>query len=1601
MNVVESHSLSRQQERLWRALSQPGSLQAHCGLWLHGPLDERRLRASLEAVVARHEILRTRFRRPPASEVPVQVVADEPQITWQEIDLRGSALSAEEQIDQLIARNGERPFDLEAHPPVRATLARLADRARALVLHVPALCTDTAGLAIAAAELREAYAGNRPGPDAVQYADCCAGQGRAGAAGAPPGAAGRSRPESWGLPFRVSPTDGPQRFELASLPLRCDDSLAKSLADAAAGLGSNVESWLLTCWRALLWRLAGRRELVLGAVCDRRPDPSQRGAVGRFARARAVGGAIDPRDSFDALVARTDLAAFAALEGDGLGCAPAELPILFQHCEARSPADVGALSFQIARLSDCAERFGLALCAASLDGLLRLELCYDRALFEGDDVEWLRALAAQYEALLEQTLRDPRRAVGSVDLVTGEAAQRLPDPRRALPRSEFAGVPQLVCEWAARTPDAEAIRSGSRSVSYAELAGAAREIAARLADAGMGSEQVVAVDGPRSFGFVASLLAVWMAGGVALPLDRGLPVRRRQVMLRESRASALVCVGGEGGVGEGLPVLFAEPDPVDGGDNPVPADPPTAAADAPAYVFFTSGTSGVPKGVRGCHGGLAHFLDWQRQTFSVSPGDRAAHVTGLSFDVVLREIFLPLTSGATLCIPGAADGEDPVRLLRWLAAAQITLLHTVPTLAEAWLAEGGGRAALPSLRAVFFAGEPLSRSLVARWRARFGDSAEIVNLYGPTETTLAKCWYVVPQRPPAAQLPVGSPLPESQALVLSPERRLCGIGEPGEVAIRTPWRSLGYVNEAHPFVPNPFADDPDDEIYPTGDRGRFRPDGTLELLGRLDDQLKIRGVRVEPAEVTALLEDHPEVRAACVLARKDESGPRLVAFAVTSEPRPDLRGHLARALPDAMIPSEFVFLDALPRTANGKVNRAALLALRRGPARRAPAAPARSDMERAVAEIWEKLLGVADVGAGDDFFALGGHSLLALTLVSRLCDRFAAEVSLTDIFECPTVAALAQRLESLSPDPAAAVRAPAVATAHDGDLPLSSAQRQLWFQCQLEGEGGTSYNVPIAIAVRGPLDVAVLKRCLSAIVRRHDVLRARFPVTGGVPQQRISPTEELLLPVVNLDIPNAGDRERELRRLAEQQATTPFDLARGRLLRALLVRRARDSHVLHLTVHHLVFDGWSRWLLIAELGALYAALRDGRPPRLPPLEAQYSDYVLWKRDHPPDDADLDYWRSTLAGAEPLRLPADRPLPDVPSYRGASESRELSAELCGALLAFGRREGATLYMVLLAAFQLLLSRWSGQSDVTVGTPVANRPRPEFEHLLGCFLNTLAMRTDLSGDPSFRQLVARVRKVALDAFAHQDVPFERLVEELRPQRDPRRHPIFDVMFNLVNVPRNPVELTGLELSYPELCPPESRFAFTLYAREVEGRLDLRIVYQTSLFSARRMSLFLEQFEELLRAAIADSERRISSLAPDPWAPRGRRIGAPPAGTGRRRGAPAFVSPRTPVERELADIWCALLEIDRVSVHDNFFDLGGHSLLATQVLARMRSGFELDLPLRILFEHQTIAELALAVTQHWARALPAKDVLRELDDLEPPCGPDAPEPAAEGDA
>lgn len=1102
-------------------------------------------------------------------------------------------------------------------------------------------------------------------------------------------------------------------------------------------------------------------------------------------------------------------------------------------------------------------------------------------------------------------------------------------------------------------------------------------IAGNIREAGCAPGAIVAIAGSRCGDFIAGLLGVLLARCVAMPLDPRQPAGWRREALREAEPALILTVGATDLAEERCPRLSIDRHPADRFAAAPPIDVEAvfgiAALDDPAYLFFTSGTTGRTKGVLGSHGGLGHFLAWQRETFGVAPEDRVAHVTGLSFDVVLREIFVALTAGASLSIPKREILDDPREFTGWLEEEAITLLHAVPTVATAWLSEAAPETRFPRLRATFFAGEPLLPDLVLRWRSRLGAGAEIVNLYGPTETTLAKCWYRMPEQLPASPIPVGTPLPECEILLLDEAGNPATPGEAGEVAIRTPWRSLGYLHGDTPFRPGPAGDDAEDRLYPTGDRGRWLADGNLALLGRIDDQVKIRGVRVEPDGVAAVLAQHPAVAACAVLALPGNPQPRLTAFVVGAVERTELRRHLGERLADAMIPTEFVFLAELPCTANGKLDRARLIGLAAAPtaelAGDPPSDPPHGASERRIAAIYRELLGLPPgrpLSATDDFFDLGGDSLRALAVISRINQGRDGQLDVGDLFEAPDIRGLARRLDALLGTVPASTAVPLRPVPRRDRMPLSPAQERIWFQCQLEGEQATAYNFPVAIEIHGPLDVSVMNRAVQALFHRHETLRTTFPSHDGGAWQTIGPEQPVPLPYVDLGHLPPDARAEAMRRHAHEQAEQPFRIDRDRPLRTLLIRQDDVRHLLLLTAHHLVFDGWSRWRLIRELGEHYSTLaRGGEVP--PPATLQYADYAAWCRLQSPRPDSLDYWRRHLADAAPVELPCDFPRPALPAFRGARVGRQLPPEFLAALESLATSERATLYMLLLTGFTLVLSRWSGGLDLTVGSPVANRPHPELEALIGCFIETLPIRADLSGRPSCLEVLRRVRAGVIEAFMHADVPFERIVAEVAPPRRPGRHPLFDVMFNLVNVPRDTADPDGLAFSFAEWTVPEAKFDLALYARKKQGGLELSLVYKTALFRAERMERLLDAVVAVLRQIVNNPKRAVGALRIEldpPSAGMARLLDLPDPAEPEVAPAPAPVAPRDADEEKVAAVYRELLGRETVSIHDNFFALGGHSLLAAQAVSRLRRQFQAEIPLHLLFTCQTVAELTAAI-------------------------------------
>ena len=819
------------------------------------------------------------------------------------------------------------------------------------------------------------------------------------------------------------------------------------------------------------------------------------------------------------------------------------------------------------------------------------EARYRKCLFEASTIQ---RMLSQWQSLLERVVVSPDEPIASFALASAETSSSLPDPSVHLPELPMEPVPRVFESWAERRPEQTALRQGNRRYSYGELHQGATTLARRLVAGRSSRGEVVAVTGPRSFGFIESALGVLLSGGVLVTLDRRLPAERQRLMLREAAAARIVYVGEPRPEDQwiwelSLPVTEV---PRNGGaadDKSVPqADLPALQGDDEAYVFFTSGTTGVPKGVLGCHKGLSHFLKWQREAFGVGPDDRCSHLTSVSFDVVLREIFLPLTSGGTLCLVDDEADVAASAILAWLAEEEIAIVHTVPTLAQAWLSADTSDDDIRSVRCVFFAGEPLQGRLANRWRAKFPGTKQVVNLYGPTETTLAKCFYVVPDHVIDGIQPLGKPLPQSQALVWGRAHQACAIGEPGEIVIRTPYRTLGYINapeenDLH-FVKNPYRDDEKDVVYFTGDRGRYRADGNIEILGRLDEQVKIRGARVELGEVASALVSLPTVLDSAVVARDQDDERRLIAYVVLEAGEASvartLRDYLKQKLPEYMVPSAFVVMDSLPLTPSGKVDRKALPAPEsaRGEFSERLRLP-RTAHEETLARVWKEVLSEDEVGIDDNFFELGGHSLLATQVMSRVRQTFEVELPLRNLFERPTIRELAENIEEAMLEEQAPKPPPLVARTRPSRIPLSFAQQRLWFLDQL-APGSTAYNMAYVYRLEGELNVQALAAAFEEIARRHEVLRTTFPSLSGQPYQSIAPssvTTRLLL--VDLSELAETKRRHEMSQLVKEHAEQAYDLSKGPLYRTCLVRVGTETedgeHILLLSFHHIISDGWT------------------------------------------------------------------------------------------------------------------------------------------------------------------------------------------------------------------------------------------------------------------------------------------------------------------------------------------------------------------------------------------------------------------------------------------
>ncbi len=1163
-----------------------------------------------------------------------------------------------------------------------------------------------------------------------------------------------------------------------------------------------------------------------------------------------------------------------------------------------------------------------------------------------DDVAVERVLGA-LRTLLEGMAADPARRLGDLPLLTPAERQQLREWNDTARDYLGSTLRELIAAQAARTPDAVAVSFEGEELTYCALAERAGALARRLRELGVGPEVPVGICAERSLELVVGLLGILGAGGAYVPLDPSYPSERLGYLMEDSRVAVLLTqerllgrpegglglqrenkeLGREGAVEErsaggraaadvtanrraarcGVPHVLC----LDGEEESLSSYPavfslPPLDPSSLAYLIYTSGSTGKPKGAMNGHRGIVNRLLWMQERYGLTAEDRVLQKTPFSFDVSVWEFFWPLLAGARLVMARPGGHRDADYLVETIAREGITTVHFVPSMLRAFL-EARGVERCSSLRRVIASGEALPPDLERRFFARFepGAAPALHNLYGPTEAAVDVTHWACEPGDDGGPVPIGRPVANTRLHLLDAGLQPVPVGVPGELSIGGVQVGRGYWRRpdltAERFLPDPFAAEPGARLYRTGDLARHLPGGAIEFLGRLDHQVKLRGFRIELGEIEAALAAHPAVGDVAVLAvhaeGKEEAqvGKRLVAYVVPRRDRgapglhentgDTLRTWLAARLPEHMVPSAFVVLDALPLSPNGKVDRRALARLAVPAVPRAAYAAPLGPVEELVAGVWAEILGVERVGRGDGFFALGGHSLLAMRVVSRLRETLGVELPLSSLFDDPTLAGVARRVAAARAE-GRPVPPPLVRQPRGGDLPLSFAQERLWILDQFE-PGNPAYNMPSAVRLEGGLDGGALGRALDDLVARHETLRTTFPVRGGRAAPAIASAAARPLPCVDLAALPARARARELERLAGEEATRPFDLARGPLLRTALLREETASHVLLFTFHHVVCDGWSLGVCVRDLAALYAAAAGCAPSApLPDLPVQYADYAVWQRQWlagPARDVQLAYWRRQLAGAPPaLDLPADRARPAVRTHHGGAARRLFPAAAAERLRSLGRSEGASLFMVLLAALDVLLQRLVGEDDVVVGSPIAGRGRTELEGLVGVFLNTLVLRTSLAGDPTIRELLGRVRRTALDAYAHQDVPFEMLLDELKPERDLSRTPLFQVLLNMLEMGAEEIRLPGLKIEPLPAPESPSKFDLTLYVQPSGGALRLDAAYNRDLFDRRRIEELLDQLCLLLERFAGRPEARIGTLSlvtpaagallPDPRAPLG---------------------------------------------------------------------------------------------------------------------------------
>ncbi len=1504
--------LSFAQQRLW-FLNQlePGSAAYNIpiAVRLLGNINHVAIETSLNEIMKRHEILRTHFTT--VSDSPMQVISDPKPLKIQYVDLSEISSTKKEKVLREKLTNGmQTVFELSEAPLLRVTLYSMAPDEHVLFVVMHHIISDGWSVGVFVREFSLLYSSiakkiepNLPQLP-IQYADFAQWQRK--------WLKGENRKNQVSFwknqlgdipPVLELPSDHPRpavrSYRGNTIGLLYPEYLLESLKKIAQQQGSTLFMLLLAAFKVLLFRYSGQIDISVGTPIANRHRQETEGLIGFFVNTLVLRSRFTGDDSFLQLLKTVRETTLEAFNHQDL---PFEMlveelhperdmshtplfQVMFVHQTMPSgELNLPDLTLEPVEIQNNTAKFDITLSVAEKTGEgLYASIEYDLDLFEN---ETIRRMLDHYKILLMGIAANPNSSIKDLPILAEDEKKRILYDWNAYD----VKFPLLKCahqvfeEQAEIRPQAVALKFEQQQFTYEMLNKKSNQLAHFLQKRGVKPDVLIGLYLERDADLIISILAVLKAGGAYLPMDPVYPSERLAFMLQDAQVPIVIT---KEKLLENLPACDAEMLCVDRDatliEDELQTNPESGVKpENLIYCIYTSGSTGKPKGTLLTHYNVVRLFQASEHWFQFGPDDVWTLFHSFAFDFSVWEIWGPLFYGGKLIIVPFMKSRSPEAFYELLADEKITVLNQTPSAFQQLIRAEENKVDNSkdlALRYVIFGGEALDFSSLKHWFERHGDQRpRLINMYGITETTVHVTYRCVGlqdvEKSPGSI--VGRPIPDLQVYILDSQLNPVPIGVPGEIHVGGAGVAKGYLNRpdltAQKFINNPFTAGETSLLYKSGDLGRFLGNGDIEYIGRIDSQVKIRGFRVELGEIETLLSQHPSIRNAIVLIREDTPGDkRIVAYTIPAEQESlnalALRDYLKDVLPEYMIPSAFILMDEFPLTTNGKIDRRALPApdLTGHIAGHNYVAP-RTPAEEIIANTMAKILNVQKVGINDSFFELGGHSLLATQFVSRLRDAFKVELSLRVLFECPTISGLAHQIDELQHEKQGFVQSPIEPISRDQKLPLSYSQQRLWFLDQLE-PGSASYNIPSAFRMEGELNIDVLEECFREISRRHEVMRTIINTTDGKPEQIILPESDIIFPLIDLTSLSEESRQREIDRVIFTEATRAFNLSIGPLIRIVLIEESKDCHIIFLNMHHIISDGWSMGVLIEEVAVLYQAFSQMKPSPLPELQIQYADFANWQRNWLKGEVykkQLDYWKEKLIGGEHiLNLPSDRTRPISQTFRGKHLPFVISQDLMSKLTMLSRQEGVTAFMLLLAAFKTLLFHYTRQADISVGTPVANRNRSDTEKIIGFFVNTLVMRTNLSGDPTFRNLLQKVRETALGAYAHQDIPFEQLVEAIQPERDLSHTPLFQVMFVLQNLPGQKVELPGMEISALDVENGISQFDLTLTLVENDGALRGTFEYNSDMFDESTIQRMSVHFQNLLKGIAANPQKHISEF------------------------------------------------------------------------------------------------------------------------------------------